>query len=132
TRGGGSGGQRVGSIGELGIYSFQIAKPTSSGGGGAVATNARLLFERAARYHALGLLRPPHQALLGGAALEGMIGNQYRMSEFTGGVLLAQLRKLDTIVGGFRRHARRVYEGIADLPAPSLRPRPDPGGDTGS
>src|SRR5262249_49411469 len=92
-----------------------------------------LLFERATRYHDLGLLRAPHQALLGGApALPGMIGNQYRMSEFTGGVLLAQLRKLDTIVGGFRRHARRVHDGIADLPNLCLRPRPDSEGDTGS
>jgi 8-amino-3,8-dideoxy-alpha-D-manno-octulosonate transaminase len=70
--------------------------------------------------------------MLGGAALPGMIGNQYRMSEFTGAVLLAQLRKLDTIVGGFRRNAQRVYEGIADLPGLCLRQRPDPGGDTGS
>ena len=35
------------------------------------------------------------------------------MNEFTGGVLLAQLRKLDTIIGDVRRNARRVYDGIA-------------------
>src|SRR5262249_9481606 len=40
--------------------------------------------------------------------------------------------KLDTIVGGFRSNARRVYEGIADLPGLCLRQRPDPEGDTGS
>ena len=61
-----------------------------------------------------------------------MIGNQYRMSEFTGAVLLAQLRKLDTIVGALRGHARRVYEGISDLPGLQLRQRPDPEGDTGA
>ncbi len=33
------------------------------------------------------------------------------MSEFTGGVLLAQTRKLDTIVGGVRAAAGRVYAG---------------------
>jgi 8-amino-3,8-dideoxy-alpha-D-manno-octulosonate transaminase len=125
-------GRPVGSIGDVGIYSFQIAKTITAGEGGGLVTNDPLLFERATRYHDLGLLRPPHQAMLGGAALPGMIGNQYRMSEFTGGVLLAQLRKLDTIVGGFRRHARRVYEGVADLPGLCLRHRPDPDGDTGS
>jgi 8-amino-3,8-dideoxy-alpha-D-manno-octulosonate transaminase len=127
-------GKPVGSIGDVGIYSFQIAKTISSGEGGAVVTNDPLLFERATRYHDLGLLRPPHQAMLGpsGAALEGMIGNQYRMSEFTGGVLLAQLRKLDTIVGALRGHARRVHEGIAGLPGLQLRRRPDPEGDTGT
>ena len=125
-------GKPLGSIGDIGIYSFQIAKTISSGEGGAVVTNDPLLFERATRYHDLGLLRPPHQALLGHGQLEGLIGNQYRMSEFTGAVLLAQLRKLDTILAALRSHSRRVYEGIADLPELLLRQRPDPAGDTGS
>jgi 8-amino-3,8-dideoxy-alpha-D-manno-octulosonate transaminase len=125
-------GKPLGSIGDIGIYSFQIAKTISSGEGGAVVTNDPLSFERASRYHDLGLLRPPHKAVLGHAQLEGMIGNQYRMSEFTGAVLLAQLRKLDTILASLRSHARRVYEGIADLPELQLRPRPDPAGDIDS
>jgi len=125
-------GQPLGSIGDIGIYSFQIAKTISSGEGGAVVTNDPLLFERSARYHDLGLLRPPHQALLGRAELEGMIGNQYRMSEFTGAVLLSQLRKLDAIIAALRGHARRVYDGLADLPELHLRHRPDPAGDIGS
>lgn len=125
-------GKALGSIGDVGIYSFQIAKTISSGEGGALITSDPLLFERASRYHDLGLLRPPHEKWVGGARLPGMIGNQYRMSEFTGAVLLAQLGKLDTIVGTLRGHARRVYEGIADLPNLKLRHRPDPQGDTGS
>lgn len=125
-------GKPLGSIGDIGIYSFQIAKTISSGEGGAVVTNDPLWFERASRYHDLGLLRPPHMATLGHAQLEGMIGNQYRMSEFTGAVLLAQLRKLDTIIASLRGHARRVYEGIADLPELQLRQRPDAAGDIGS
>jgi dTDP-4-amino-4,6-dideoxygalactose transaminase len=130
--GGGYKGKPLGSIGDIGIYSFQIAKTISSGEGGGLVTNDPLLFERAARYHDLGLLRPPHQALLGGAALPGMIGNQYRMSEFTAAVLLAQLRKQDTIVGALRAHARRVHDGFAGLPNLQIRQRPDPEGDIGS
>src|SRR5262245_31745482 len=125
-------GKPLGSIGDAGIYSFQISKTISSGEGGAVLTNDPLAFERAARYHDLGLLRPPHQAMLGHAELEGMIGNQYRMSEFTAAVLLAQLRKLDTIVAALRGHARRVYDGIADLRDLELRHRPDAAGDIGT
>jgi dTDP-4-amino-4,6-dideoxygalactose transaminase len=125
-------GKPLGSIGDVGIYSFQIAKTISSGEGGGLVTNDPLLFERAARYHDLGLLRPPHQAILGAAALPGMIGNQYRMSEFTGGVLLAQLKKLGSIVGALRGHARRVHDGIGDLPGLCLRHRPDPDGDAGA
>ncbi len=125
-------GKPLGSIGDIGIYSFQLSKTISSGEGGGLVTSDPLLFERASRYHDLGLLRPPHEQILGKAALKGMIGNQYRMSEFTGGVLLAQLSKLDTILGAVRGHARRVYEGLADLPDLHLRHRPDPEGDIGT
>jgi dTDP-4-amino-4,6-dideoxygalactose transaminase len=122
----------LGSIGDIGIYSFQISKTISSGEGGAVVTSDPLLFERASRYHDLGMLRSPHEQIVGGAALVGMIGSQYRMSEFTGGVLLAQIRKLDTIIAALRGHARRVLDGLADLPGLHLRHRPDPEGDIGT
>jgi dTDP-4-amino-4,6-dideoxygalactose transaminase len=125
-------GKPLGSIGDIGIYSFQLSKTISSGEGGAVVTSDPLLFERASRYHDLGMLRPPHEQMLGRAAMKGMIGNQYRMSEFTGGVLLAQLKKLDTIIGSLRAHAKRVYERITDLPDLHLRHRPDPDGDLGT
>ena len=54
------------------------------------------------------------------------------MSEFTGGILLAQLRKLDIVVKDARTNARRVYEGIRDLPGLSLRLLPDPAGELGA
>ena len=54
------------------------------------------------------------------------------MNEFTGGVLLAQVRKLDTIIGDVRRNARRVYDGVRDLPAVRLRKLPDPAGELGT
>jgi 8-amino-3,8-dideoxy-alpha-D-manno-octulosonate transaminase len=125
-------GQALGSIGDIGIFSMQIAKTITSGEGGALVTKDPLLFERATRYHDLGILRPPHAAWLEGAQLEGLVGNQYRMSEFTGAVLLAQLKKLDEIVGALRGYSRRVYEGISAIPGLKLRQRPDPEGDTGS
>ena len=54
------------------------------------------------------------------------------MNEFSGGVLLAQLRKLDTIVEAVRANARRVYDGIRDLPGIRFRRLPDPAGELGS
>jgi 8-amino-3,8-dideoxy-alpha-D-manno-octulosonate transaminase len=125
-------GRPVGSMGDIGIYSLQINKTITSGEGGAVATDDPVLFERASRYHDLGILRPPHQKAAGAARLEGFPGSQFRMSEFTGGVALAQLRKLDVIVENVRANARRVYEGIHDLPGLRLRRLPDPKGELGS
>src|SRR6266849_4751361 len=125
-------GRPVGSLGDIGIYSLQINKTITSGEGGAVVTNDPLLFERASRYHDLGNLRPLHEKVVGGAKSDAFSGSQFRMSEFTGGVLVAQLRKLDIIVESVRANARRVYDGIRDLPGIKLRHLPDPAGELGS
>ena len=125
-------GRPVGSLGDIGIYSLQLNKTITAGEGGALVTNDPVLFERAARFHDLGGFRAPHQQLVGEARLDWSFGTNFRMSEFTGGVLLAQLRKLDRIVSAVRSNARLVYEGIRDLPNPKLRLLPDPEGELGT
>jgi len=52
-------GRPLGSIGHIGIYSLQLNKTITAGEGGSVVTNDPMLFERAARFHDLGALRPP-------------------------------------------------------------------------
>jgi 8-amino-3,8-dideoxy-alpha-D-manno-octulosonate transaminase len=126
-------GRPLGSIGDVGIYSLQLNKTITAGEGGALVTNNPELFERASRFHDLGALRGPHQEFLGGqAALGWFIGTNFRMSELTGGVLLAQTRKLDKIIASVRANAARVYEGIRDLPNLKLRRLPDPDGELGT
>ncbi|MEK7405894.1 MAG: DegT/DnrJ/EryC1/StrS family aminotransferase, partial [Acidobacteriota bacterium] len=56
----------------------------------------------------------------------------YRLNEFSGAVLLAQLRKLDAIIAAVRANARRVYDGVRDLPGLRLRRLPDPEGELGA
>ncbi|MBI3681765.1 MAG: DegT/DnrJ/EryC1/StrS family aminotransferase [Acidobacteria bacterium] len=125
-------GRPLGSIGDIGIYSLQLNKTITAGEGGAVVTNDPELFERASRFHDLGGFRPPHQSQLGQARLDWFFGTNFRMSEFTGGVLLAQLRKLDKIVAAVRANAGFVHDGIRDLPGLRLRHRPDPAGELGT
>jgi 8-amino-3,8-dideoxy-alpha-D-manno-octulosonate transaminase len=125
-------GRPLGSIGDIGIYSLQINKTITAGEGGAVVTNDPVLFERASRFHDLGGLRPPHEKKLSQPRLERFIGPNFRMNEFSGGVLLAQLRKLDTIVNAVRSRARRVYDGTRDLDGIHFRHRPDPAGELGA
>jgi 8-amino-3,8-dideoxy-alpha-D-manno-octulosonate transaminase len=119
-------GQPLGSMGDIGIYSLQQSKTITAGEGGAVVTNDPYLFERATRFHDVSVRRDFP------AKLHWMPGLNYRMNEFTGGVLLAQVRKLDTIIGAVRANARRVYDGIRDLPGLHLRRLPDPEGELGT
>jgi dTDP-4-amino-4,6-dideoxygalactose transaminase len=124
-------GKRLGSLGDIGIYSFQLSKTITAGEGGAIVTNDPALFERASRFHDLGMLRPPHHAAVGSPVTTVFPGVNYRMNEMTGAVMLAQLRKLETILGLFRRNWRFVTEQIRDVPGIKLRHSPDPEGEIG-
>jgi 8-amino-3,8-dideoxy-alpha-D-manno-octulosonate transaminase len=125
-------GRPLGSFGDIGAFSLQQNKTITAGEGGAVVMSDPALFERASRFHDLGGFRPDHTSVTGAAKLDWFIGTNYRMNEFTGGVLLAQTRKLDTIVQAVRTNAKRVYDGIADLKGVELRARPDPAGELGT
>ncbi len=112
-------GRPLGSMGDIGIYSLQQSKTITAGEGGAVVTGDAYLYERACRFHDITVRRDfPTK-------LRFLPGLNYRMNEFTGGVLLAQLRKLDTIIGDVRRNARRVYRrnqrSARHPPAPPAR-----------
>ena len=125
-------GKPLGSMGDIGIYSLQINKTITAGEGGAVVTSDPALFERAARFHDLGGMRAAHEEVIGKARLDWFIGTNFRMNEFTGGVLLAQTRKLDRIVGSVRANAAQVYEGLRDLPGIKFRRRFDAAGEIGT
>lgn len=125
-------GKPLGSYGDISIYSLQLNKTISAGEGGAVVTNDPVLFERASRFHDIGGLRPPHEKVVGQPRLDPFVGCNFRLNEFSAGVLLAQVRKLDRIVGDVRACARRIYDGVRDLPGVKFRQVPDPEGELGS
>ncbi|MBZ5543982.1 MAG: aminotransferase class V-fold PLP-dependent enzyme [Acidobacteriia bacterium] len=126
-------GRPVGSMGECGIFSFQINKTISAGDGGAFVTSDPYRFERATRFHDCGFLRDGHAKVLGmPSRIHNFSSCHYRMNEFTGGVMRAQLRKLDRIVADFRDKSRRVTEGIKDLPGIQFRKQNDPAGALGN
>lgn len=123
-------GRRVGSMGDIAIFSFQQQKTITSGEGGLVVTNNPRLYERAVRMHDLGQFRDFHAQQLT-AAEPAFCGSQFRMSELTGAVALAQLRKVDRIRGHCRKLSVRLREQIGDLAGLTLRRVPDPDGETG-
>jgi dTDP-4-amino-4,6-dideoxygalactose transaminase len=120
-------GKYVGSIGDMGINSFQLSKTITSGEGGAVTTSNPELFERAVRFHDVGSIRSPYK----GGLIAACASCNFRMSEFTGAVLKGQLQKLDTICSRLRANSRKVRKGIADLPGLKLRKTADEEGDLG-
>jgi dTDP-4-amino-4,6-dideoxygalactose transaminase len=124
-------GRKLGALGDVGIYSFQINKMITAGEGGAVVTSDPLIYERAARFHDMGPLNGLFAGRIGSSQVPTFAGENFRMNEFTGAVLGAQLTKLDTMVAQLRRHGAAIYDGLKDIPGIRLRQRPDPAGDIG-
>jgi dTDP-4-amino-4,6-dideoxygalactose transaminase len=79
----------------------------------------------------MGSIRQPFTGRIGSTQFKTFAGENFRMNEFTGAVLGAQLTKLDRMIAELRSHAEVVYDGIKGLPGIRLRQRPDPAGDIG-
>lgn len=124
-------GRFVGSIGDIGINSFQLSKTITAGEGGAVTTNDATLFERALRFHDVSTIRTPYKELLKGGALSSFVACNFRMNEFTGAVMSAQVQKLDAICKAVHANFAKVYQGVADLPGIKFRKSHDLEGDLG-
>ncbi len=112
-------GRAVGSIGEMGAFSFQTSKNLSAGEGGALVTSDEALFVKAWSLHNVG--RVP-----GGEWYqhEG-VGWNLRLTEFQAAVLLPQLDLLSEMVQRRERAAaylaRRITEEVEGA-APASRP----------
>jgi len=124
-------GRILGSFGNVSIYSFQVNKIMTSGEGGALVTNDPVIYERAARFHHMGLIHGVFLDRSGPSRVQTFAGENFRMNEFTGAVLGAQLSKLDSMLAQLRRNAEAIYNGIKNLAGIRLRHRPDPQGDIG-
>jgi 8-amino-3,8-dideoxy-alpha-D-manno-octulosonate transaminase len=125
-------GKYVGSIGDMGINSFQLSKTITAGEGGAVTTSDPALYERAFRFHDVGTVSRSFNNAIGNGVLAAFAACNFRMNEFTGAVLHGQLKKLESICTPLRANAKKVREGLADLPGLKLRKSADIDGDLGS
>ena len=126
--------KKAGSLGDVSCFSFQQNKIMSTGDGGLFLAKDPTVFERAVRFHDLGLVRKGLERQLDGKLqFSQFCGCQFRMNEFTGAVALAQLRKLDShIVGPVRKMYRSIKNKLsAECPGIKYRQTGDDSGDVG-
>jgi 8-amino-3,8-dideoxy-alpha-D-manno-octulosonate transaminase len=129
--GGSVGGQRVGTFGDIAVFSFQMNKNMSAGEGGCIATNNTRLWQRAFACHDLGYARDESGRLIFNDPDLTLWGMGYRLDEIRAAVLRVQLRKLPRIVGAMHASKYRIREALAKFPGVQLRKMVDPAGDTG-
>jgi len=105
-------GRYAGTIGHIGVFSLNYHKHIHCGEGGVCATDDPTLALRlqAIRNHAENIVDPA-----GIADLTNMVGANYRLSELSAAVAIAQLADADGHVERRERIARRLSEGLKDL-----------------
>ncbi len=129
--GGAIDGQRVGTFGDMGIYSFQMNKNMTAGEGGCVITNDLRLYRRAFACHDLGYPRDESGRLVFDEPDMRLFGMGYRMDEVRAAILRVQLDKLPNTICAMRRSKYRVRAALERFPQVRLRTIQDPAGDTG-
>lgn len=125
SNGGSYRGRPLGSLGDVGCFSFQQYKIITSGEGGMVVTNNDQIQARASIYHdsALHFWGVQNEATL------SFPGENYRMSEINGALALAQMERLDSIIAKLRSLKSEIIAGIQDLPQIQLQRVADSSGE---
>ncbi len=108
-------GRRVGSLGDIAVFSLYPSKIIAAGGwGGVITTNSDEVVEKIRLLQAHGELRVLEGSK--GAYEYIRLGYNLRISEIEAAVAYFQLQKLDRFVEARRRNARHLNELLSDLP----------------
>ncbi len=129
--GGALNGRKVGTFGDIGVFSFQVNKNMTAGEGGCIVTGDEALYRRAVACHDLGYAKDGDGQLVLDRPDLHLWGMGYRLDELRAAVLRVQLRKLPRIIDSMRKSKYRIRNGISGLPGLGFRKILDPEGDTG-
>lgn len=102
-------GHKVGSIGDVGTFSFQQSKLMTAGEGGVIVTNDDELEVRLRSVHDCG--RMPGEWFYS----HFIYGSNYRLSEWQGAVLRQQLMRLDSQAAIRTRNAAVLDAALAEI-----------------
>jgi perosamine synthetase len=112
-------GQRAGSMGKFGAFSFHGTKTLTTGEGGMFVTNEAALFEQ--------VLTLSNHGRAWGQTKQfwpDMVGFKYKMSNIQAAVGCAQLKRIDELTRRKREILSAYRERLAELPGISMNPEP--------
>ncbi|MCL4862718.1 MAG: DegT/DnrJ/EryC1/StrS family aminotransferase [Caldilineaceae bacterium] len=117
-------GKAVGTLGDVGCFSFQLEKNITSGEGGVLVTDDDELFRRAVIYSDQGgQFWTSHAGVRDTVGGQPVIGENLRMNEIAGAILGCQLAKLNEILNRIERNTTIVREGVETIPGLQVGPR---------
>lgn len=117
-------GKPLGSIGDLGCFSFDFVKTITCGEGGAVVTNNKQYYTNSDHYSDHG---HDHIGTDRGAETHPFLGYNFRISELHAAVGLAQVKRLPEFIAIQKRNYNIIREALASIPEVTFRTVPDGG-----
>ena len=117
-------GKPLGSIGDLGCFSFDFVKTITSAEGGAVLTNNKDYYINADHYTDHG---HDHEGSDRGAETHPFLGYNFRISELHAAVGLAQARRLPEFLDIQKRNFGIIREALSEIPEVTFRSVPEGG-----
>ncbi len=112
----------LGTIGDIGTYSFDFAKTITTGEGGMIVFKNKKFFLKAKAWHDHGHENNPKVPRWEDTRKSS--GFNYRMTELQGAVGLAQLRKFNKIFKMHKKNKEIILRKIKKLKNFNLRPTP--------
>ena len=122
-------GKPLGSVGDLGCFSFDFVKTITCGEGGAVITNNKDYYLNADHYSDHG---HDHIGNDRGAETHPFLGYNFRISELHAAVGLAQVRRLPEFLDIQRKYLKIFQDKLSQIPEITLRTVPEGGEESGA
>jgi dTDP-4-amino-4,6-dideoxygalactose transaminase len=122
-------GRKLGTIGKVGSFSFDAGKTLHVGEGGMIITDDKDVYDRVAEFSDHGHMHIP--GLPRGKDPRRAKGLNYRLSEVTAAIGIAQLGKIDYILSKARENKYRIKDRISHLGNLAMRPFTDEDGAQG-
>ena len=123
-------GKLLGAFGEIGCFSYQYHKIITSGEGGVLVTDDDLYYHKAQQMHDVAACWRKDRFAPEEFPGELFPGVNYRMSEITGAICLAQFGKLDGLLSRMRFLKQKIKSQIKDINGLGFRRLNDEEGDT--
>lgn len=117
-------GKPLGSIGDLGCFSFDFVKTITCGEGGAVITNNETYYVNADHYSDHG---HDHIGSDRGAETHPFLGYNFRISELHAAVGLAQVKRLPDFLAIQKKNYTIIRNALAKIPEVIFRTVPEGG-----
>lgn len=114
----------LGSIGDMGCFSFDFVKTITCGEGGAVITNNKEYYTHADHYSDHG---HDHIGSDRGAETHPFLGYNFRISELHAAVGLAQARRLPEFIAIQKKNFGILREVLSEIPEVTFRSVPEGG-----